>query len=91
MTTFTSLERIVITSFATAFNYSYPEAEKEDNATAINASDIVAQTQLDINTVKGVMGSLTKKGLLEEWGDDHMLGESNITDEGIDAYYRMNA
>lgn len=86
--TYTDLEMQVIKSFSVAFNYSNAEDEISDNATAISAIDIAAATGLNVRTVKGVMGSLHKKGLLIDWGGD-LNGNSAITEEGIEAHYSL--
>lgn len=85
---FTDLEKQVIGAFDVAFNYDDAESEKSDNATAINARDIDKKTGMGINVAKGVMGSLVKKGLLQEFGDD-LPDNCSITDAGIDAYYLL--
>jgi hypothetical protein len=84
---FTELEKTVLVACHAFWNYG-DEFEKEDNAVMFNAEDIVRQTSLPINTVKGVMGSLYKKGLFVEMEGGGLYGnviETGITDEGIDA------
>ena len=86
----TPLEEQVILAFEIAFNYpGRPESEKSDNATVIDVRDVSAKTGLDIKTVKGVFGSLYKKGILEDWNEPDMVGVSFITNDGIDAYYQL--
>ncbi len=92
MTKYTELEIVVISCFDEAFNYTgQPEQEKADNATAFEVADVTKRTQLTNSEAKGVIGSLHKKGLLEEWGEPEMEGISHITDAGIDAYYAATA
>jgi len=82
MTTLTELETIVIKAFDT--NYADAEAEKDDNATTGKVVSIAKKTGLEVATVKGVFGSLTKKGLIVDAQEDSNF---YLTDEGIDAFY----
>lgn len=89
MEQYTKLEQEVISHFHIAFNYDNAHDEKEDNATCINVLDIANDTELSINTVKGVFGSLCKKGVIEPWDEADMQSEHFITEKGIDAHYSI--
>lgn len=82
----TDLETTVLVASKAFWNYG-DENEKFDNAVCFNIKDLAAETGLKINTLKGVVGSLFKKGLLceMECGEQHQNIEIGITDEGIDA------
>lgn len=77
----TDLEKTMLVSTIAFWNYG-DETEKEDNCVIFSANDLAEVTNFDVNTCKGVMGSLHKKGLFDviERGV-----ESGLTDEGIDA------
>jgi hypothetical protein len=86
MTNLTQLEVTVIKAFNT--NYASAEQEKEDNATYTSVKDIVKATGLQVNQVKGVVGSLVKKCLVDV--DTHKAGAPDVLvllDDGIDAFY----
>lgn len=82
MINLTELETIVIKAFDT--NYQDAESEKDDNATTGEVASIAGKTGLEIATVKGVFGSLTKKGLIVDTQEDSNF---YLTDAGIDAFY----
>lgn len=82
MAKLTELEIKVIKAFDT--NYSDAESEKADNATSGHVKGIAKATGLDAATVKGVFGSLTKKGMIVDSQDDSIF---YLTDDGIDAHY----
>lgn len=86
---YTELETRVIKAMMVAFNYRNPENEKDDNATATNAKELAVATRLPVDTVKGIMGSLTKKGLMENWMEPGMEYDTHITAFGIDEFYRL--
>ena len=78
---------LVIKSFNT--NYSCAKDEKEDNATYTTVKEISKAAGLDLNTVKGVVGSLVKKGLADV--DTHKHGAPDVLvllDDGIDILYK---
>ena len=83
---YTDMELKAIGAFKVAFNYSDAKSEKDDNATALKAADIAKHSGLSLNQSKGLIGSLTKKGLLQDWGDD-LPDCSFITEFGIDEHY----
>jgi hypothetical protein len=91
MTHYTPLEIQVIGTFSTAFNYSDPESEKEDNATVLEVKDVQLVTGLPLPVIKGVFSSLYEKGLLEQWDEPGAPydGSSWVTPKGIDAHYTL--
>lgn len=79
----TSQEIAVLKSFET--NYDCAEDEKSDNATYTMIGEICdIVDDLSLNQIKGVIGSLTKKGLVGT--EDNML---HLTDLGIDVFYSL--
>jgi predicted transcriptional regulator len=88
MTNLTDLETQVLKSFLT--NYDNAEIEKQDNYTYTDMTDIKEATGLAANTIKGVIGSLTKKDLV-------VICEATfeapqcfaLSHAGIDAYYEL--
>ena len=84
MTTYTELEQQLLIACVAFWNYG-DESEKDDNAVCFNASDLAKETGLPVATVKGGMGSLTKKGLFAPIETSRNTLESGVTDEGIDA------
>jgi hypothetical protein len=94
MNTYTEGEKLVIQSFKTCFNYhGYPETEKNDNATVISVKEAANFTGMPVDKVKGIFGSLYKKGILEGW--DELVGgsgvDSHVTNKGIDVYYKLHS
>ena len=83
--TLTDLEKIVLKGTIAFWNYANRE-EKFDNAVLFNATELSVETGLPTNVVKGVMGSLHKKGLFHdmEGGGSRGIIESGVTDEGVD-------
>jgi hypothetical protein len=82
----TDLEKVVLKGTMPFWNYGN-EFEKEDNVVIFNATDLSNTTGLGINTCKGVMSSLHKKGLfcdMECGYDAENDYESGLTDTGID-------
>lgn len=59
----------------------------EDNMTWATVSDIRERTGFETETVKGVLGSLTKKGLVVAGYENSTTGESEqvLSDEGVEA------
>jgi predicted transcriptional regulator len=86
MTTLTTLETLVIAAFNT--NYNTAQDEKDDNASWGNVKGIAKATVMELNTVKGVLGSLVKKGLVFDYNEDGMF---SLTDSGIDAHFEAIA
>ena len=82
----TDLEKIVLQASMAFWNYGTRD-EKFDNAVVFNAKDLAGEIEdLSISQIKGVMGSLHKKGLFwdMECGDMGQFIESGISEEGID-------
>lgn len=75
-------------------NYADAESNIADNATWNEANDIAKATGLPIKTVKGVLGSLAKKGLVEG-GHDKANGVPGdlqvLTEAGIRAVFDLKA
>jgi len=90
MSTYTEKELQVIDVLYVAFNYGTADAEIDDNASAISVKEIAQVSGLGVATVKGVTGSLCKKGLLEPWDDDMLEYTLHVTEKGIRAYYERN-
>lgn len=83
MKNLTANEIRVLKSFET--NYYTVEEEKSDNATYTLIGEICdAVDDLSLNQIKGVLGSLTKKGLVGVEDNTFYL-----TDNGIDAFYAI--
>lgn len=87
----TENERRVIVTFSGAFNYDNAEDEKADNATCVTVEDCASLAGMKTETVKGIFGSLYKKGILQDWDEPDMYGVSYIPDFGIDVYYFVKA
>lgn len=89
--TLTPREAQILVNWRT--NYDNAEAEKADNASWAEAADMVGNG-LSLKTVKGLLGSLAKKGLVEG-GHDKANGEPGdlqiLTDAGIDEVFRLRA
>lgn len=84
----TTLEKRVILAFCT--NYSSAEAEKNDNATYSDVFELADRADLYRDTVKGVCGSLVKKGLIAIDPPRNGAGQCfYLTDDGIDVYYSL--
>lgn len=87
----TSREAQILINWRT--NYDNAEAEKADNASWTEAADMVGNG-ISIKTVKGLLGSLAKKGLVEG-GHEKANGEPGdlqiLTDAGIDEVFRLRA
>lgn len=86
----TSLEKIVIGAMTSVFNYGTAEDEIDDNAHVATVEDITTVTSLNIDTIKGVVGSLFKKDLLEEreYGEAHEEMGFGCTEAGIRCAFR---
>lgn len=81
---------ILETQVLLAFNVNYDDAEteKSDNATWAKVQGIARSTGLEMATVRGVIGSLTVKGLVWQPEDDKI---SCLTSKGIDMFYASKA
>lgn len=86
MTTLTELETKVLLAFNV--NYDDAETEKSDNATYATVNGIVKTTGLEMATVRGVIGSLTVKGLVWQPEQDTV---SCLTTKGVDVFYSVKA
>ncbi|ALY07024.1 hypothetical protein VmeM32_00030 [Vibrio phage vB_VmeM-32] len=76
-------EITVLRSFET--NYDCAEDEKYDNATYTLIGEICdVVDDLSLNQIKGVLGSLTKKGLVGT--EDNTF---HLTNLGIDVFYSL--
>lgn len=84
MTTLTELETKVLLAFTV--NYDDAETEKSDNATYATVNGIVKTTGLEMATVRGVIGSLTVKGLIWQPEQDNV---SSLTSKGVDMFYSV--
>ena len=84
MTTLTSLETTVLLAFNV--NYDDAETEKSDSATYATVQGIVKSTGLEMATVRGVIGSLTVKGLIWQPEQDAV---SSLTSKGVDMFYNI--
>lgn len=93
MTTYTSLEQKVLRALPGFFNYDTAEAEMSDNAVAMDLDEIADAAGLSIVSAKGVVGSLYKKGCLEdiEIGNGRGTMAIGVTDSGIEAAYAARA
>lgn len=82
----TDLERIVLQASMSFWNYGTRD-EKDDNAVCFNVADLGNECDLNLPTIKGVVGSLFKKGLFVEMecGELHQNTEIGLSDDGIDA------
>lgn len=72
-------------------NYDTAEDNKADNACYTDVADAAMETGKTVKSVRGIMGSLAKKGLIthEEGGE---TGEDDIqclTDAGIDVVFQI--
>lgn len=86
---FTELEKKVLVACHAFWNYGTAD-EKEDNAVVFTAEDIAEIIEAPVNTVKGVFGSLYKKGLFVDMGKGCFGDiETGITEKGIDAVLEL--
>ena len=84
MTNITNLEKDVLLATLAFWNYG-DETELEDNAVIFNVKELKDETGHSLKTLKGVVGSLFKKGLLCEMESGEMGNrvEIGITEDGI--------
>jgi hypothetical protein len=89
MTNLTSLEAIVLNAFEA---YSTAEETKCDLGVSwSDATMLAADTGLQVNTVKGVLGSLVKKGLVYADDEPGKPAAVCLTEEGADAKFALPA
>ena len=86
---YTDLEINVIKCFGSFTNYDTLEDNLNDNCTCLDVVDISKLTGYDVKTVKGIIGSLTKKRLV--FVDEFNINQTAlmVTDEGIREYYKL--
>lgn len=91
MTKLTANETTILkAAAATSFNYDTAADEKADNATIFTVEDVATATERTIASVRGVVGSLFKKGLLCETEEPNTGNTAiSFTDDGIDAFYAL--
>ena len=86
MTNLTNLEIEVLKAFQV--NCSNADAQKIDNASWTEMDDLVDGTNLTVQVIKGVVGSLVKKYLIEvEPASLDVPASFVLTNAGIDAYF----
>lgn len=61
---YTELELQVIKAFKNSMNYDTLEANLNDNCTCLDVKNLAQITGQTVKTIKGVVGSLTKKKIL---------------------------
>jgi hypothetical protein len=89
MTNLTSLEAIVLNAFGA---YKTAEDTKSDLGVSwTDATDLAADTGLQVNTVKGVLGSLVKKGLVYADDEPGKPAAVCLTEDGVDAKFALPA
>lgn len=83
---FTENEKAVLKASMNFWNYG-DESEKDDNAVMFNITELSSVTGMSKPVLKGIVGSLFKKGMFCEFEGGEMGNtiEIGITDEGIDA------
>lgn len=88
--TLTNLEEQVLLATLAFWNYG-DEAEKQDNAVMFNLNDLRDETGYTLKSLKGIVGSLFKKGLFCEMvgGEFGNQVEIGITDKGIDKVLQL--
>ncbi len=93
MTNLTQKEIAVLTAFSGVFDYETAEQQKADNAALSDVKELALIAEMTEKSVKGVVGSLTKKGIFCETmgGEKGDVPHIGITDEGIDLAYALNA
>lgn len=86
---YTELELQVIKAFRNSMNYDTLEANLNDNCTCLDVKELAQITGQTVKTIKGVVGSLTKKNLILV--EEYNLGETclMVTNEGIKAYFEL--
>lgn len=84
MTTLTNLETKVLAAFNV--NYDTAEMEKSDNASYATVAGIAKDAGMEVSSVRGVIGSLTVKGLIWQPEADQV---STLTNAGVDAFFSI--
>lgn len=86
---YTELELQVIKAFRNSMNYNTLEDNLNDNCTCLDVKELAQITGQAVKTIKGVVGSLTKKDLV--FVEEFNFGETAlmVTDEGIKAYFEL--
>lgn len=86
---YTELELQVIKAFRNSMNYDTLEANLNDNCTCLDVKELAQITGQTVKTIKGVVGSLTKKNLV--YVEEYNFGETclMVTNEGIEAYFEL--
>lgn len=85
MTNLTTLEIQVLKAFPT--NYTCAEDEISDNCTSTDVKELSKITGLEVDSVKGVIGSLVKKGLVDTYTIHKVNDSVVLSDLGIEYYY----
>lgn len=86
---YTELELQVIKAFRNSMNYDTLEANLSDNCTCLDVKELAQITGQTVKTIKGVVGSLTKKNLIFVDADGFGQTWLMVTDEGIKAYFEL--
>lgn len=81
----TILESQVLKAFPV--NYTCADDELSDNCTFTDVSDLTKTTGIAPNIIKGVLGSLAKKGLIESYSIHKSNDSVVLSDSGIYCYY----
>lgn len=86
---YTEMELHVIESFKQFMNYDSLEANLNDNCTCLEVRELSEMLGYNIKTIKGIIGSLTKKDLI--FVDIVNINQKvlMVTDEGIKEYFRL--
>jgi hypothetical protein len=86
MANLTTLELEVLKAFQV--NCSNADAQKIDNASWTGMDDLLDGTSLTVQIIKGVVGSLVKKALIEvEPASFGVPAAFILTNDGIDSYF----
>ena len=87
--TYTEMELKVIEAIRYSLNYDSLEDNLSDNCTCLDVKEVAQQTGLEVKSVKGIFGSLEKKGLMyvEISNINHKV--MMVTEEGLREYYRL--
>jgi hypothetical protein len=70
-TQFTKLEQTVIDAFI-------PELYAEPGFSDVSPQDLARLTKIPMRSLKGVLGSLTKKSVIEIWDKDYLGSDADI-------------
>lgn len=86
---YTEMELHVIESFREFMNYDTLEANLGDNCTCLEVRELSEMLGYSIKTIKGIIGSLTKKDLIfvDIVNINHKV--LMVTNEGIKEYFRL--